>query len=51
MTIESCPTCGEPVVEGRVNCNKCGSVYPDISERELTWDPTKDEEKESPEVE
>ncbi|MEA2499383.1 MAG: hypothetical protein QOH26_1788 [Actinomycetota bacterium] len=46
MTIESCPKCGEPIVEGRLNCSKCGAMYPDISDRELTWDPSEDENKE-----
>ena len=40
MTVEACPSCGEPIVEGRINCVKCGAVYPDANERELTWDPT-----------
>ena len=46
MTIEACPKCGTPVVEGRLNCGKCGAVYPDVNERELTWDPSEDESKE-----
>jgi uncharacterized Zn finger protein (UPF0148 family) len=45
MTIDTCAKCGEPVVEGRLNCSKCGALYPDISERELTWDPTANESK------
>ena len=45
MSSESCSQCGEPVVEGRLNCTKCGALYPDIGERELTWDPTEDERK------
>jgi ribosomal protein L32 len=40
MKIESCPNCGEPIIEGRLNCIKCGSMYPDVSERHLDWDPT-----------
>jgi hypothetical protein len=32
-------------VEGRLNCIKCGAVYPDLAERELTWDPSEDESK------
>jgi uncharacterized Zn finger protein (UPF0148 family) len=47
MTTETCPSCGATVVEGRLNCIKCGASYPDISERELTWDPTTGEDKEA----
>jgi uncharacterized membrane protein YvbJ len=43
MKIESCPTCGEPAVEGRLNCVKCGAMYPDVGERDMTWDPTEEE--------
>jgi uncharacterized membrane protein YvbJ len=45
MSIEACPTCGAATVEGRINCVKCGAVYPDAEERELTWDPTEGKEK------
>jgi len=45
MNVETCAKCGEPIVEGRFNCIKCGSVYPDLNERELTWDPSEDERK------
>lgn len=44
MKVETCPKCGEPIVEGRFNCMKCGSAYPDLDERQLTWDPSKDDE-------
>jgi hypothetical protein len=37
-------TMREPVVEGRINCIKCGALYPDASERELTWDPAPDDD-------
>jgi hypothetical protein len=40
MSVETCLNCGEPVVEGRINCGKCGEVYPDAADRKLTWDPT-----------
>lgn len=43
MNESTCPNCGSPVVEGRLNCPKCGTCYPDITERELTWDPTKED--------
>jgi hypothetical protein len=49
MKLEMCPSCEEPIVEGRFNCIKCGSVYPDLNERELTWNPSKGEEQESEE--
>jgi uncharacterized Zn finger protein (UPF0148 family) len=45
MTEATCDNCGTPAVEGRFNCPKCGASYPDIAERQLTWDPTKEEEK------
>lgn len=45
MSENTCSNCGTPVVEGRFNCPKCGCAYPDIEERELTWDPTKEEQK------
>jgi hypothetical protein len=47
MKESNCPNCGEPIVEGRLNCIKCGAVYPDSSERELTWDPTEQEDDEN----
>lgn len=47
MTEETCPNCGEPVIEGRLNCAKCGAAYPDVSERDLTWDPTAEDQQES----
>lgn len=34
-----CPSCGEPKVEGRLNCAKCGAAYPDMEEREFERDP------------
>ena len=34
-----CPNCGEPKVEGRLNCPKCGAGYPDLEEREFERDP------------
>jgi hypothetical protein len=43
MSIETCPKCDAPIVEGRLNCNKCRALYPDVGERDLTWDPSKDE--------
>jgi len=46
MTLESCDKCGEPVVEGRLNCIKCGAIYPDFADKELTWDPTEEVEAE-----
>lgn len=36
---EKCPECGEPVVEGRLNCPKCGSAYDNLEEKELERDP------------
>ncbi|MEA2507113.1 MAG: hypothetical protein QOH48_1731 [Actinomycetota bacterium] len=45
MKVETCPKCGEAIVEGRFNCIKCGSAYPDLTERDLTWDPSNDDEK------
>jgi uncharacterized Zn finger protein (UPF0148 family) len=42
MTADSCARCGEPVVEGRLNCGKCGSLYPDLSDRNMTWDPSEE---------
>jgi hypothetical protein len=47
MSELTCPNCGEPIVEGRLNCIKCGAVYPDADERELTWDPTEGEDDKS----
>lgn len=47
MSEATCPSCGEPIVEGRLNCIKCGAVYPDAGERELTWDPTEPKHEES----
>jgi uncharacterized Zn finger protein (UPF0148 family) len=47
MSQSTCPRCGEPIVEGRLNCIKCGAVYPDAGDRELTWDPTGQEGDES----
>ena len=41
-----CVRCGEPVVEGRLNCIKCGATYPEPDERDMDWDPTQEEEKE-----
>lgn len=46
MTSETCEKCGAAVVEGRLNCIKCGALYPDLTDRELTWDPTREENKE-----
>lgn len=43
MDAETCSQCGEPVVEGRLNCVKCGALYPDITGRDMTWDPTDNE--------
>lgn len=43
MNIDVCAECGEPTVEGRLNCIKCGALYPDLGEREMTWDPTEGE--------
>ncbi len=43
MPDEKCSACGEPVVEGRLNCIKCGALYPDYTDRDLTWNPTEDE--------
>ena len=34
-----CPNCGEPKVEGRLNCPKCGESYPDLEDRDLERDP------------
>jgi uncharacterized Zn finger protein (UPF0148 family) len=36
---EKCPECGEPVVEGRTNCPKCGSAYANLEDKELERDP------------
>jgi uncharacterized Zn finger protein (UPF0148 family) len=36
---EKCPECGEPVVEGRLNCPKCGSAYANLDNKELERDP------------
>jgi uncharacterized Zn finger protein (UPF0148 family) len=36
---DTCPECGEPKVEGRLNCPKCGSTYPDAGDRKLERDP------------
>jgi uncharacterized Zn finger protein (UPF0148 family) len=36
---EKCPECGEPVVEGRLNCPKCGSAYANLESKELERDP------------
>ena len=47
MSGDVCPNCGEPIVEGRMNCGKCGATYPDAEERELTWDPSQEEEENS----
>lgn len=37
--IAECPSCGEPTVENRINCSKCGAAYPDMQERPLELDP------------
>jgi hypothetical protein len=47
MSESTCANCGEPIVEGRLNCSKCGAVYPDAGERELTWDPSDQEDDKS----
>jgi uncharacterized Zn finger protein (UPF0148 family) len=36
---EKCPECGEPVVEGRTNCPKCGTAYANLEEKVLERDP------------
>jgi uncharacterized Zn finger protein (UPF0148 family) len=36
---EKCPECGEPVVEGRLNCPKCGSAYANLEDKDLERDP------------
>jgi len=36
-----CPNCGEQKLRGRLNCLRCGRVYPDIKRRELERDPAK----------
>jgi hypothetical protein len=41
MAEASCENCGEPTVEGRMNCPQCGTVYPDAGERELERNPGK----------
>ena len=38
-TDETCPNCGAQVLEGRLNCAKCGAVYPLPEERDLARDP------------
>ena len=35
---EKCPKCGEPKVEGRLNCVKCGAVYSDGKGRDFERD-------------
>ena len=39
VVIAECPKCGEPTVENRVNCPKCGAAYPDMEEHPLEMDP------------
>lgn len=39
MAQEKCPECGEPVVEGRLNCPKCGTAYENLEEKELERNP------------
>jgi uncharacterized OB-fold protein len=39
MAQEKCRECGEQVVEGRLNCPKCGSAYPNLESKELERDP------------
>jgi uncharacterized Zn finger protein (UPF0148 family) len=39
MPDEKCPECGEPVVEGRLNCPNCGSVYENLENKDLERDP------------
>lgn len=41
MSEDVCRSCGEPVVEGRINCPNCGHAYPQIEERPLHPDPDK----------
>jgi uncharacterized Zn finger protein (UPF0148 family) len=36
---ETCPNCGAPIVEGRINCAQCGAVYPSPEERDLERNP------------
>jgi uncharacterized Zn finger protein (UPF0148 family) len=38
-TEEACPNCGAPILEGRLNCAKCGQVYPSPEGRDLEKDP------------
>lgn len=39
MGEEACTNCGEPLVEGRINCPKCGTVYPDPGKRSFEKNP------------
>jgi uncharacterized Zn finger protein (UPF0148 family) len=36
---EKCPGCGEPIIEGRTNCPKCGSAYENLESKDLERDP------------
>lgn len=39
MPVDLCPSCGEPTVNDRLNCPKCGAAYPDLEERGFESDP------------
>ena len=36
---QTCSECGEPKVEGRINCARCGAAYADMGSRELERNP------------
>lgn len=39
MADERCLECGESVVEGRLNCARCGAVYGNVADKELERNP------------
>ena len=44
MADESCPRCGAPVAEGRINCPECGAAYEDLSSKDFERDPEEQED-------
>ena len=41
---QTCHECGTPILEGRLNCIKCGTTYPSPGERDLERNPEEQED-------